>query len=122
MNALERGHGAVELLHLVQQVVEPEPALGLAGDDAPAQGFRLRFEPHQQVVVGAERGEHVRQVRVGLDHLGHDQEGRAGPRMRLAPGAQVLAAAREVREREGPRELIHVAAGVRDLVPGQRIA
>jgi len=74
------------------------------------------------VSVGAEGGEDVGQVGRRLDHLGHHQQLAPGARVGLMPGAQVLAALREVREWIGPGDLVGVDRRVRNPVIDQGVA
>ena len=122
MHPFERGKRGAQRLDLTQEMVEAVPAGRLAGDDAVAQRRRLGLEADEQVSVGAEGGEHVGQMGGRLDHLGHHQQFATGARMRLAPGAQVLAALREVGEGVRPGDLVGVDRRVRNPVVDQGVA
>ncbi len=120
VHAVQAGERLLERLRLAHQSLEPRPARRLARRDPRAQGRGRRLQADQQMVLGAERGQQLLAVGGGLHHLGHQQQLAIG--VRLAPAAQVLGAPGEVGPGIGPGQLVHVAAGVGQLVVHQRVA
>lgn len=121
VDPIQRGHRGVQTVRLIEKVFQPEPSVGLASDDSLPQCRRVRVEPDQQMVVDAESGEHVGEMRLRLDDFGHDQQSGTGTRVGVAPGPKVLAALRKVRKRKRPRHLVHVDTGMRNPILGERI-
>jgi len=99
-DAVECGHGRGELLGVLDEMGEAGPGFGLARDDALHERARLCFQAHEEMFVGADRGQRLGEVVVGFDGLSDKQQAVArvakeradGHKVVLGPGSITLSA------------------------------
>jgi hypothetical protein len=109
VHAIQLGEAVLEAWCRAQEVLEAGAAGRFAGDDALTQRGQWGVESNEEMIVGTNCGENVKQVARGLDHLGHEQQVAPRSAMGTRPGAPVLAALRKARKRIAPRDLVNSA-------------